>query len=181
MTATTGRFADTTVSGGAVTLVLVTQVQAGQVVLVSYTKPAGQDYIRDTLGRAAESFADQEVVNETQPPGVPQGLTATAHENATVSLAWDDPGDPTITGYQVLRHIVGVDVPGAFNTLVDDTGSDVPTYLDESVVADASYIYAVRARSPNGLSDSSASAEVNVPATFNTGNLGVVTIPCSRC
>ena len=154
----------TLVSGSAVTLVLATQVRANQIVLVSYAKPAGQDYIRNTMGHAGESFADHVVINDTQPPGVPQGLTATAHENGTVSLAWNDPADPTITGYQVLRHITGVDSPGAFSILVDDTGSAAPSYLDGSVIAGANYIYAVRARSRNGLSDQSANVAVDTPA-----------------
>ena len=156
--------AGTSVSGSAVTLVLATQVQADQVVLVSYTKPAGQDYIRNTLGHAGESFVGQEVTNDTQPPGVPQSPTATANEDGTVSLTWDDPGDPSITGYQVLRHITGVDSPGAFSILVDDTGSAVPSYLDGSVTAGTNYIYAVRARSRNGLSDRSPNVAVDTPA-----------------
>ena len=100
-------FDSVSVAGSTVTLVLASAVKANQTVEVSYTRPLGPDHIRGTAGRVEYSFRGQDVSNETPEPLVPeapQGLTATAFEDGTISLDWDDPGDQTITGYQILRR-----------------------------------------------------------------------------
>ena len=153
-----------------VTLVLAAQVQADQVVQVSYTKPAGQDYIRSTLGHVGDSFSGRAVVNNTRPPGVPQGLTATVHEDGAVSLAWDDPSDPSITSYQILRRIPGVDSPGTFTIHVDDTRSAAPSFLDTRVTTGTRYVYRIKARSANGLSSQSMPVNVVTPEVFTNEN-----------
>jgi hypothetical protein len=38
------------------------------------------------------------------PPAKPTGLTASPASHDSVTLTWDDPGDDSITGYQVLRR-----------------------------------------------------------------------------
>ena len=161
--------AGASVNGSAVTLLLATQVQAGQVVLVSYTRPAGQDYVRNILEHPGQSFSDREVENRTRLPRPPQGLTATPNDDYTVTLDWYTPGDRTITGYQVLRHVTGVDSPGAFSTLVDDTGNRTTRFLDEDTTASTGYVYAVRAHSPSGTSQRSANAAVVTMAPLLLG------------
>ena len=61
-------------------------------------------------------------VPQSGPPATPTGLTGTfTHES--VSLSWDDPGDPSITSYQILRRQVGIHEPGEFIVHLDDTNS----------------------------------------------------------
>ena len=62
-------------------------------------------------------------------------------------LSWTDPDDDSITGYQVLR---GAD-SASLTVLADDTGSATSSYTDNSVEAETTYVYAVRARNPGGL------------------------------
>ena len=95
----------------------------------------------------------------TNPPAKPAGLiTAASYDN--VLLSWDNPGDDTITGYQVLRG------PDADNltVLVDDTGSATSSYTDGNVAAETGYAYAIRARNADGLSTQSDPVSVTTPA-----------------
>ena len=64
------------VSGTAVTLTLASAAEAGDTVTVSYTRPDGPDFIRDTQGRSAASFSGLTVANNTAPPP----LTASVHD-----------------------------------------------------------------------------------------------------
>ena len=82
----------------------------------------------------------------TSPPAKAGGLiTAASHDS--VLLAWDNPDDDSITGYQILRG------PDADNlaALVDDTGSATASYTDNSVAAQTTYVYAVKGRNARGL------------------------------
>ena len=95
----------------------------------------------------------------TNPPAKPTGLiTAASYDN--VLLSWTDPGDDTITGYQVLRG------PDADNlaALADDTGSATNSYTDSNVAAETGYAYAIRARNADGLSIQSDPVSVTTPA-----------------
>ena len=69
-------------------------------------------------------------------------MTAANHDS--VRLAWDNPDDDSITGYQVLRG------PDADNlgVLVDDTGDANTSHTDDTVEAETTYVYAVRAATP---------------------------------
>ena len=88
------------------------------------------------------------------PPAAPTALAgAVTHES--VSLSWDDPGDPSITGYQILRRQRGVHDVGHFLVQVDDTGSTATAYVDRAVESEASYVYRVKARNSVGLSEQS--------------------------
>ena len=65
-------------------------------VQVSFTDDAGND---ESLTSAATEVVEAE---PQEPPAKPTGLTGTvAHD--LVSLRWNDPGDESITGYQILR------------------------------------------------------------------------------
>ena len=100
--------------------------------------------------------SDQEV------PARPTGLTGTVSPEQ-VSLSWDDPGDSSITGYQVLRRNPAVDAKGVFHTVVDDTGSSGTSYVDTTVAAETRYFYRVLARNAAGLSPKSGLFRADVP------------------
>ncbi len=147
-------------------------------------------HVEDT-GSAATSYTDNDVEAETfyvyrikarnaaglssrssyfnartpaapQPPVKPTGLTGTvAHDQ--VALTWNDPGDDTITGYQILRRIKAVDDPGVFHVHVDDTGSAATSYTDTGVAAETFYVYRVKARNSGGLSPQSSYFNANTP------------------
>ena len=97
-----------------------------------------------------------------EPPAQPQGLDIGSYTHESVELRWDDPGDDSITGYQILRRVRG-DGPG-FAPIADDTGSGATTYVDASVTPEARYTYRVKARNSAGLSPQSSYANVDVPA-----------------
>ena len=109
------------------------------------------------------SYANVDVPAATpEPPAKPQGLTIGSVTHESVSLSWDDPGDDSITGYQILRRVRG---PGpGFEAVVDDTGSAATTYVDTSVATEERYTYRVKAINPGGLSPQSSYANVDVPA-----------------
>ena len=155
----------------AVTLALVSAVASEDTVTLSYTAPTDgtADRVRDLAGNAAASFAGQPVANETsepeptEPPGLPRGLTGTvAHDS--VSLTWDDPGDATITGYQILRRDRTLHNNGDFQVLVNDTGSAAAAYIDRDVSPEGSYVYRIKARNAAGLSVRSTYFRADTPS-----------------
>ena len=91
-------------------------------------------------------------------PAKPTGLTDASVSHDSVALTWDDPGDSSITGYQVLRRSRDGDDYGdgegaaEFVAIVDDTGSSDTTYTDTSVMAHTRYVYRVKAKNSAGLS-----------------------------
>ena len=95
--------------------------------------------------------ATQDITVASMPlPAKPAGLlAATSHDN--VLLAWNNPSEDTITGYQILRG------PDATNlaVLTADTGSASASYADDTVDAETNYAYAIRARNAGGLSPQS--------------------------
>ena len=96
-------------------------------------------------------------------PAQPTGLTADpAHDQ--VGLDWDDPDDPTITGYRILRRLPAQDPPGEFAVLLDNTGSALTTYLDTTVTPQTSYVYRVQAINAHGSSERSSWANALTPA-----------------
>ena len=97
----------------------------------------------------------EEPTAEPTPPAKPTGLSTTPSHNS-VMLAWTDPSDDTITGYQVLRG------PDADNlaALVDDTGIAATNYTDDTVEAEKTYVYAIRAKNADGLSPQSETTSV---------------------
>ena len=106
---------------------------------------------------ASGQQSDQEV------PAKPTGLTGIV-STEQVSLSWDDPGDSSITGYQVLRRNPAVDAKGVFHTVVDDTGSSGTSYVDTTVAAETRYFYRVLARNAAGLSSRSGLFRADVPS-----------------
>ena len=95
-------------------------------------------------------------------PAPPTGLTA-APSHDQVVLSWDDPQDDSITGYVILRRNRATTAPGEFTELVADTGSAANTYTDDSVAADTSYTYRIKAINEHGVSELSRWARADTP------------------
>ena len=104
-------------------------------------------------------------------PARPTGLTAMGfhggialdHEIVSpyVRLDWDDPGDTSITHYQVLRLDVDARTNGQFLVIDGDTGSALTQYFDHSVEQNMRYAYRVIAVNEHGGSRPSGSAEAD--------------------
>ncbi len=96
-------------------------------------------------------------------PDNPRGLDATATHDS-VTLTWDDPNDDSITGYVILRRVRENDVGGEFSVLVPDTGTAATTYTDDTVVAETTYTYRIKAINEHGVSPRSRWSHIYVPA-----------------
>ena len=96
-------------------------------------------------------------------PAKPTGISATASHDS-VTLAWNDPGDDSITGYVILRRVRESDVGGEFSELVPDTGSAATTYTDDTVVAGITYTYRIKAVNGAGTSERSRWFHIDIPA-----------------
>ena len=97
-----------------------------------------------------------------EPPAKPTGLTGTVNHDA-VSLSWDDPGDASITGYQVLRRDKDLHEIGEFLVHVEDTGSADATYTDTDVEPSVRYVYRIKAWNASGLSELSEWFDADIP------------------
>ena len=99
----------------------------------------------------------------------PRALARRRLPTDRVVLVWDDPGDSSITGYQVLRRSVDGDEYGdgegapEFVPVVEDTGTPANTYTDTSVTAGTRYVYRVKAWNSVGLSWQSPFLNVRTP------------------
>ena len=96
-------------------------------------------------------------------PDKPTGLSATASHDA-ITLTWDDPGDDSITGYVILRRLRYDDPKGHFDELVADTGTAATTYTDDTVAAETSYTYRIKAINDFGVSERSRWFHIDTPA-----------------
>ncbi len=95
----------------------------------------------------------------TSLPAKPTGITYGASYN-NVLMFWTDPGDDSITSYQVLR---GPDA-ATLTVLTEDTGSTDASYTDDTVEAATEYFYAIRARNAEGLGPQSDTVSVTTQA-----------------
>ena len=97
-------------------------------------------------------------------PDKPTGLSATASHDA-ITLTWDDPGDDSITGYVILRRLRYDDPSGHFDELVADTGTAATTYTDDTVAAETTYTYRIKAINEHGgVSERSRWFHIDTPA-----------------
>ena len=121
-------------------------------------------------GGDSDGGGDSNQGRSTNPPAKPTGLlTAASHDS--VLLSWTDPGDTTITGYQVLRG----DDADSLTVLLDDTESAGTSYTDDTVEAETTYVYAVRGRNTHGLSPQSDAVSVTTPAAPPAKPTGLLT------
>ena len=156
------------VGGSSVLLLLSSAVETGDTVTVDYTAPDGQDFIRDTHDRKAESFSGQEVTNNTAPaetersdpaqtPGSPNRLKVVRHENGKLLASWSAPNSgPTPTGYTLQWKESGTNWDDADDVSERDVTktSYVITGLTDGVE------YAMRVVAHKGDADGDPSGEV---------------------
>ena len=117
---------------------------------------------RNSHGLSPRSGFVKAKTPEAPVPAMPTGLTGDVSHDS-VSLSWDDPGDDSITGYQVLRRDPNVQEAGEFVIVVDDTGSNATSYVDSTVEAGKRYFYRAKARNALGLSVKSALFKADTP------------------
>ena len=96
------------------------------------------------------------------PPARPTGL-ATVATHDTVTLTWDDPGDGSITHYEVYRQVTGQDSLGDLYLIESDTGSAEAAYTDDDVSPETQYTYGVKAVNAHGASQRSGYSLVTTP------------------
>ena len=116
--------------------------------------------VGDGIAQTSSASAD---VPHTKP-----GSLAVQMGDSGASLSWAIPtGDAaSVTGYEILRRLPGVDAVGEFDSLVADTGSTGNTYLDTSVTAGTSYTYRVKAIRGETRSAWSNYARIDVPTDY---------------
>ena len=122
------------------------------------------------VNKHGESELSNRVRADTPPPPLPAkptGLSATASHDLMV-LTWDDPQDDSITGYVILRRLRYDDPEGQFTPLVKNTGTAATTYTDDSVRAETSYTYRIRAINEYGTSGRSRWVHIDTPAAPST-------------
>ena len=98
-------------------------------------------------------------ITTPSPPAKPTGISyGASHDN--VLMFWTDPGDDSITGYQILRGLAA----DTLAVLTDDTGSASASYSDDTVEPETEYFYAIRARNAVGLGPQSDTGSVTTQA-----------------
>ena len=151
---------DTDITGAtdsSYTLVAADEVKTIKV-RVSFTDDSDNEETLTSEATAAVTAAEPD-----EPPARPQGLTGIIAHDA-VSLTWDDPGDATITSYQILRRDRTLHSNGDFQVHVNDTGSAAAAYIDRDVSPEGSYVYRIKARNAAGLSGQSRYLRADTPS-----------------
>ena len=142
-------------------------------VRVTFTDDVGHD---ETLTSASTAAIAAEDPQSQEPPAKPTGLTATVSHDS-VSLTWDDPGDESITGYQILRRDRALHAIGEFLVHVDDTGNANTTFTDNDVEPSVQYVYRIKAKNNAGLSELSEWVRANMPAPTRDPNSPATGVP----
>ena len=125
-------------------------------------KPWSGPWTEEVRGQPSEESAGSGVKGATDDPSAPAApnIVGTAvTPEGQVLLAWLNPSDDSITGYQVLR---GPDA-GSLVVIEEDTGSSGTSYTDTSPPAGRTHTYAVKARNAAGLSPPSNTVTAAVP------------------
>ena len=103
-------------------------------------------------------------------PDKPTGVVATATHDS-VALAWDDPGDSSITHYRIFRRDRDVHDAGEFVTIEENTGSAAASYTDRTVEPEKRYVYRVKAVNAHGASAWSNYRRADTPAAPDPADL----------
>ena len=116
-------------------------------------------------------------VAQTDPPARPTGLRLSAPSSNSVRLDWRNPGDRSITGYEISRRLG--DSESASGVIVENTGSRATSYVDPTVDDATAYYYSIKALNLNGSSEASNELYVRVPPETDrspvvTGNTAVI-------
>ena len=108
------------------------------------------------------------ITNDAQAQGSvperPARPTADSVSHDSVTFSWADPGDSSITGYQILRRNRDTDAKGNFTVIDNNTGDAATSYTDDTVDPSTNYAYRVKARNAGGTSPQSNSLRVSTPA-----------------
>ena len=129
----------------------------------TFEMPAGENTI--VIEVTAEDGTVQTYTFTLVAPATPSRPTIESVAHNSVTIAWDDPGDTSITGYQVLRRNPAIHDSGVFDVIEDDTGSSDTRYTDATVAPETTYRYRVKARNAHGLSErSQPAARFTTPA-----------------
>ncbi len=96
-------------------------------------------------------------------PDRPARPTVDSFDHESVTISWDDPGDASITGHQILRRNRSTDPIGPWIVIHDNTGDAATSYTDDTAEASVRYRYRVKARNAHGLSRRSPFAVVETP------------------
>ena len=136
-------------------------------VRVSFNDDAGNDESLTSTATVAVAAAEPQ-----EPPAKPRNLEAVVNGDGTVTLTWDDPGDASITGYQILRRDRDASAIGVFEVHVGDTGSAATSYIDRDVTPETRYNYRVKARNESGLSVRSNFVKADTPSAPNSPATG---------
>ena len=130
-------------------------------VQVRFTDDAGNsETLTSVATEGVASAPEPEPEPETQEaPGAPTGLSATLNADGSITLTWTAPaGD--VDGYQILRRR-----PRQGETdlavYVSDTGRTATTYTDTASSLDTRYVYRVKARNGDLISEWSNFARVD--------------------
>ena len=119
----------------------------------------------------------------TTPPARPSGLTATAG-NGSVTLAWDDPSDATITGYE-RQWRAAPPAPGwSAWTAIPGSGADTASFTVDGLTNGTEYRFKLRAVNAHGAGKPSGPpwyvaatpAEPTLTATDPTPTSAVLTL-----
>ena len=94
-------------------------------------------------------------------PERPTDLEASANHDS-VTLTWTASTDDSVTHYAVLRRDRNADASGVFHVIESNAGPGL-SYTDDSVSAEGSYVYRVKAVSPTGVSQWSSYARADTP------------------
>ena len=124
-------------------------------VRVNFTDDAGN---AETLTSAATATvaAKPPVPPASEPPAQPRDFNVVWTAAGTIALTWDDPGDASITGYQILRANPGLgDMTLEMQVRAENTGNAATTFTDTDVTAGVLYMYQVKAINSAGLSEES--------------------------
>ena len=116
------------------------------------------------LAQAVTAWIATSAQAQSSLPDKPSRPTATSVSHDSVTISWADPGDSSITGYQVLRRNWATDGAGDFIVIDDDTGTTDTTYTGSTVSSETRYSYRVKARNAHGLSARSGYVRVDTPA-----------------
>ena len=151
---------DTDITGATDSTYTLVAAEVGMTikVRVSFTDDAGFEESMTSTATEAVSATEPD-----EPPARPRGLTGTVAHDA-VTLTWNDPGDLTITGFQILRRDRALLGRGNFQIHVDDTGSALAAYIDRDVSSEGSYVYRIKALNAAGLSERSSYFRADTPS-----------------
>ena len=123
----------------------------------AYTAYAGPACAGAELGRAAFTTPPP-----ARPPAAPAGLAATPGD-ASATLAWDDPADASITGYEYQVNHDDTDTGRLSGwgewTAVEGSGADTASYTVTGLANGREYRFRLRARNGAGTSPNAPRAD----------------------